>query len=138
MKQALLPRINFKKSKRIFVLLVIRTRRQVRTVQLKFRCTMKLNRIRKKHFIFQEDISQGHPTSIFRKYLFGRWFEIYNFWNIYHCKISCLPASSRIFEHLNNGKIAHFKWIFTLKRWPRVFGSLFSGWNFRKDDIWSL
>ena len=109
MKQALLPRINFKKSKIIFVLLVIRTRRQVTTVQLKFRCTMKLNRIRKKHFIFQEDISQGHPTSIFRKYLFGRWFEIYNFWNIYHCKISCLPASPRIFEHLNNGKIAHFK-----------------------------
>ena len=24
------------------------------------------------------------------------------------CKISCLPASPRIFEHLKNGKIAHF------------------------------
>ena len=50
---------------------------------------------------------QGHPTSIFGKYLFGRRFEIYNFRNIC-CKISCLPASPRIFEHLKNGIIAHF------------------------------
>ena len=40
---------------------------------------------------------QGHPTSIFRKYLFGRRFEIQNFLNIC-CKISCLAASSRIFR----------------------------------------
>ena len=33
-------------------------------------------------------IKQGHPTSIFGKYLFGRRFEIYNFRNIC-CKISC-------------------------------------------------
>ena len=26
----------------------------------------------------------------------------------FHCKISCLPASPRIFEHLKNGMIAHF------------------------------
>ena len=50
---------------------------------------------------------QGHPTTIFGKYLFGRRFEIYNFRNIC-CKISCLPASPRIFEHLNNGIIAYF------------------------------
>ena len=50
---------------------------------------------------------QGHPTTIFGKSLFGRRFEIYNFRNIC-CKISCLPASPRIFEHLNNGIIAYF------------------------------
>ena len=50
---------------------------------------------------------QGHPTAIFGKYLFGRRFEIYNFRNIC-CKISCLPASPRIFEHLQNGIITHF------------------------------
>ena len=47
-------------------------------------------------------------------------------------KISCLPASPTIFEHLKNGIIAHFYRIFTLKRSPRIFGSLFSGSNFRK------
>ena len=50
---------------------------------------------------------QGHPQSIFGKYLFGRRFEIQNFRSIC-CKISCLPASPRILEHLKNGKIAHF------------------------------
>ena len=52
---------------------------------------------------------QGHPTSIFGKYLltFGKRFEIWNFRNIC-CKISCLPACPRIFEHLKNGIIAHF------------------------------
>ena len=50
---------------------------------------------------------QGHPTSIFGKYLFGRRFEIYSFRNIC-CKISCLPTFPRIFEHLKNGIIAHF------------------------------
>ena len=52
---------------------------------------------------------QGHSTSIFGKYLFGRRFEIQaeNFRNIC-CKISHLPASPRIFEHLQNGIIAHF------------------------------
>ena len=30
-------------------------------------------------------------------------------------KFSCLPASPRIFEHLQNGIITHFKRIFTLK-----------------------
>ena len=50
---------------------------------------------------------QGHPTSIFGKYLFGRRFEIYNFRNIC-CKISCLPASPRTFEHLKNSIFAHF------------------------------
>ena len=41
------------------------------------------------------------------EYLFGRRFEILNFRNIC-CKISCLPASPRIFEHLKNGIIAYF------------------------------
>ena len=51
--------------------------------------------------------TQGHSLSIFGKYLFGWRFEIWNFRNIC-CKISCLPASPRIFEHLKNGIIAHF------------------------------
>ena len=51
--------------------------------------------------------NQGHPTSIFVKYLFGIRFEIQNFRN-FCCKISCLPAPPRIFEHLKNGIIAHF------------------------------
>ena len=50
---------------------------------------------------------QGHPTTIFGKYLFGRRFKIYTFRNIC-CKISCLPASPRIFENLKNGIIAYF------------------------------
>ena len=48
---------------------------------------------------------QGHPTSIFGKYLIGSRFEIYNFRNIC-CKIFCLLASPRIFEHLKIGLIA--------------------------------
>ena len=48
------------------------------------------------------------------------------------CKISCLPASPRIFEHLQNGIITHFKRIFTLKRPPRIFGSLFRAEIFEK------
>ena len=67
-----------------------------------------------------------HATSIFGKYLFGRLFEIQNFRNI-SCEISCLPASPKIFEHLKNGIIPHFKGIFTLKSSPRIFGSLCSG-----------
>ena len=56
---------------------------------------------------FWHKCEQGHPRSIFGKYLFGRRFEIQNFPNI-SCKIYCLPASPRIFEHLKNGIIAHF------------------------------
>ena len=47
-------------------------------------------------------------------------------------QISCLPASPRIFEHLKNGVIAHFKRILTLKRSPRVFGSFFLDEIFEK------
>ena len=47
-------------------------------------------------------VKQGHPTSIFGKYLLGRRYEIQNFQNIC-CKICCLPASPRTFEHLKNG-----------------------------------
>ena len=78
-----------------------------------------------------KDKMQGHSTSIFRKYLFGRRFEIQNFRNICS-KISCLPASPRIFEHLKNGIIANFQRIFTLKRSPRIFGSLFFWLKFSK------
>ena len=49
-----------------------------------------------------------------------------------YLQISCLPASPRIFEHLKNGVIAHFKRILTLKRSPRVFGSFFLDEIFEK------
>ena len=58
-------------------------------------------------------------------------FENYNFRSIC-CKISCLPASPRIFEHLQNGIITHFKRIFTLKRPPRIFENLFLAEIFEK------
>ena len=60
---------------------------------------------------------QRYPTSIFGKYVC--------------CKISCLPASWE-FQTSKNGIIAHFYGIFALKRSPRIFGKLFSGWNFWK------
>ena len=69
---------------------------------------------------------QGNQTSIFGKYLFERRFEIYSFRNIC-CKISCLPASPSIFHQPKIGIIAYFKQIFTLKRSPAIYGSLFSG-----------
>ena len=53
-------------------------------------------------------------------------------------KISCLPASPRIFEHLKNDITAHFWRIFTLKRLPRIFGSLFSSWNFNEIFSWKV
>ena len=58
---------------------------------------------------------RGTQRQFSGKYLFGRRFENQNFRNI-RCKISCLPASPRIFEHLQNGIITHFKRIFTLKK----------------------
>ena len=44
-------------------------------------------------------IYQGHPKSIFGKYLFERRFEVQNVRNIC-CKTSCLSAPPGIFEHL--------------------------------------
>ena len=70
---------------------------------------------------------QGHPTSIFGKYLFGRRFEIQNFQNIC-CKISCLPASPRIFEHLKNGIIAQF----LTDLYPKKLGAFFLAEIFEK------
>ena len=48
------------------------------------------------------------------------------------CKISCLPASPSIFEHLKNGITAHFKRIFTLKRSPRTVREPFFWLKFSK------
>ena len=73
----------------------------------------------------------GAPNDNFRKISVRKTIWDQNFRNVC-CKTSCLPASPRIFEHLKNGKIANFYRIFTLKRSPRIFGSLFSGWNFRQ------
>ena len=44
--------------------------------------------------------------------------------------LACLPP--RIFKHLQNGIISHFKRIFTLKRSPRILRSLFLAEVFEK------
>ena len=77
-------------------------------------------------YIKSAQITGAPNVNFFLKYLFGRRFEIQNFRNIC-CKISCLPAFPRIFQHLKNGIITHFQRIFIVKRTPRIFGSLFSG-----------
>ena len=74
---------------------------------------------------------QGHPTSIFGKYLFGRRFEIYNFRNIC-CKISCLPASPRIFEHLKPGITALFNGLLPWKGHLEFSIAFFLAENFEK------
>ena len=61
-------------------------------------------------------IDQGHPTSIFGKYLFGRRFD------------TDLPASPRIFGHLKNNNcpfLTDFYKDFFFKRSPRILRSLF-------------
>ena len=63
------------------------------------------NRLHKSKGTWRFITNQGHPASIFGKYLFERRFE--NFRNIC-CKIYCSPISPRIFEHLRNGIITHF------------------------------
>ena len=73
---------------------------------------------------FNQRRKQGHPTTIFGKYLFGGRFEIHNFRNICY-KISCLPAPPRIFEHLNNGIIAHFNGFLPLKGHLESSGAFF-------------
>ena len=51
--------------------------------------------------------AQGHPMSIFGKYLFGRRFEILNSRNIF--LYNFLPAClSKDFRTSKNGIIAHF------------------------------
>ena len=67
---------------------------------------------------------QGHPTSIFGKFLLGRRFEVENFRNIF-CKIYCLPAYPRIFEHLKNGIIAHFNGFLPQKGHLEFSGAFF-------------
>ena len=69
---------------------------------------------------------RGTQRQFSGEYLFGRRFENQNFQNIC-CKISCLPASPRIFEHLQNGIITHFKRIFTLKKATQNFREPFPG-----------
>ena len=52
--------------------------------------------------------NQGHSTTIFGKYLFGRRFVLYNFRNIC-CYIPCLPASPKFLNPpQKKGLIAHF------------------------------
>ena len=76
-------------------------------------------------------LNRGTQRQFSKKYLFGRRFENQNFRNIC-CKISCLPASPRIFEHLKNGIIAYFNGFFTRKRSPRIFGAFFLAEIFEK------
>ena len=52
-------------------------------------------------FIYREFNETGAPKVNFRRIYVWRKTNIC-------CKISCLPASPRIFEHLKTGIIAHF------------------------------
>ena len=52
--------------------------------------------------------TQGHTTAIFRKISVRKTILDLKFLEHICCKISCLPASPRIFEHLQNGIITHF------------------------------
>ena len=67
---------------------------------------------------------QGHPTAFFGKIVCSEDDLRSRIFGAFVVKF--LP-SPRIFEHLQNGIIAHFQRIFTLKRSRRIFGSLFSG-----------
>ena len=67
-------------------------------------------------FAFQIDNITGTPNGNFQENICSEDdLRTRNFRNIC-CKISCLPASPRIFEHLQNGIITLFKQIFTLKK----------------------
>ena len=79
-------------------------------------------------------VSQGHPKSIFRKYICSEDDLRSRMFGTFVVKfLACLPASPRIFEHLKNDAIiAHFKLIFTLKRSPRIFGAIFPAEIFEK------
>ena len=68
-----------------------------------------------KRRIKEAAIAQGHPTVIFGKISVRKTIWELEFSNIC-CKISCLPAPPRIFEHLQNAIITHFQRIFTLKK----------------------
>ena len=50
----------------------------------------------------------GAPNDNFRKNICSEDNLRSRIFETFCCKISCLPASPRIFEHLRNGIIAHF------------------------------
>ena len=50
----------------------------------------------------------GAPNDNFRKNICSEDDLRSRIFETFCCKISCLPASPRIFEHLNNGIIAYF------------------------------
>ena len=59
---------------------------------------------------------QGHPTTIFGKISVRKTIWDLEFLeHFFFCKISCLPASPRIFEHLQNTfNNSMFKWFWTI------------------------
>ena len=59
------------------------------------------------------DSSTGAPNGNFRENICS---EDDLRTRIFGTLVSCLPASPRIFEHLQNGIITHFKRMFTLKK----------------------
>ena len=89
------------------------------------------NRVLLKAQTFLHESGAPILTTIFGKYLVGRRFEIQNFRNIC-CKISCLPASPRIFEHLKYGITAHFNGFLPLKGHLEFSGAFFLGEIFEK------
>ena len=94
--------------------------------KLRSTCKEIEERLKKKFDVGVWTLNRGTQRQFSGKYLFGRRFENQNFRNIC-CEISCLPASPRIFEHLQNGIITHFKRIFTLKKATQ---------NFREPFFW--
>ena len=87
------------------------------------------------NFAIVHCIDSGEPSVNFRKIHVRKTIWDLEFSELICCYISCLPACPRIFEPSKNGIIAHFKRIFTVKMSPRIFGNLFSGWNFKFEKV---
>ena len=81
--------------------------------------------------------SRGTQRQFSGKYLFGRRYEIYNFRSIC-CKISCLPASLRIFEHLQIGINYPFLTDLDPKKGHLEFSGAFSWLKFSRRKLFIL
>ena len=76
---------------------------------------------------------QGHPTTIFGKKTVRKTIWDLEFLeHFFFCKISCLPASPRIFEHLQIGIITHFLTDFCPKKGHLEFSGSFSWLKFSR------
>ena len=80
-----------------------------------------------RNILYWLSITSGAPNVNFRKISVRK-----TIWNLefsaHFCKISCFPASSRIFEHIKKGGNCPFLADFHPKRSPRSFGKFWSLW----------